>query len=748
MKQSPELLKRLAEMLSKWCLAENNRKMYGFAMPQAQKARDALFPEISNVLELINEFSFVKKEDDIQIMGPSLELDASSLKPKGLIKTIRDSFDKLSINSITIKKGLGEDELEALFSGLNMSLEELKSQNGMHGFLKNNKIKHIESDQLRFMLVKGDEDITIGKKQPKGKGPGEGPGKGPGDGSGLGPGEGPGGGSGSGPGKGAGEGPGKGPGKGGEGQGGLWDLDDAQVIEKKAESLLSKSFSPQAKEPKQAEPKMSKREFNNFWKEYFEGKSKKDEAAQEEFSQLIQMAKEKPKELANVLKRIVKKQKDIETYLDDLDKRLSELGFNSDTINDIKKTLTKPQKVTIAKDELERLKKLEKDFDLTLEQRVENSIKEIKKINRKLSDEKERMNTILRQSSQGIIVINKEGKILSLNNLAEKALGESLKESQNKSIKDLVGKGKVLSLTSEWEKENDEFTPKEVEIHSCDSQTRDIIGESSAIVEDENGKAIGMVSSLQNAVQEEELKKRRSEIMDVLGHDLRAPICAAKQNLSVLVDAPGFIDKLEDVHKNFLNTCKKSLDKMEKLVNTIMDVRQLETGKIILRKDLINISDLAKETVGMLKSWAEDKKIDLKLDVKETNNTVADPERITQVINNLISNALKFTPEQGSITLSVCPEKNSESGQDLIKVAVIDTGIGISKEDIKRVFKKYEQVSLKRPKGESGLGLGLSICQTIVEMHSGKIWAESEENKGSTFIFTLPVKAEGLENNV
>jgi len=486
---------------------------------------------------------------------------------------------------------------------------------------------------------------------------------------------------------------------------------------------------------KKISKKVSEGESSFAWQNYMQGG-----LSQESFSNfykgLIESGKGDLSQISNSLKDIAGKQKDIESFLAEIEKKLLELGFEENQINEIKKDLKSKKQVTVSEVELDRLRKIEKDFQNSLEERVDNALKEVKRVNQKLTDEKERIRSILTQNSQGVIVVDKQGKVLSLNSFAEKAIGYSLKDSQKKDIKDLIKEGRAVSITDNWQEETDDFIPKMIKMLSTDNEAQDIISQSSAVIENEDGKAIGTVASLHNISELQQMKRRRNEMVEMLGHDLRAPITAAKQNLAVLMGIKEFTENISDEHKGFLERCKRSVEKMEGMVRTIIDVRQLETGKISLRKEDINLVKLVSDATESLETWAKDKGIELKFEKSDPVFVNADQERIYQVVINLITNAIKFTPDKGRIDVKVSLEK-----QDLdsfVTVSVSDTGVGIKEVDIGRIFNKYEQITIKVPTGQGGLGLGLAICKSIIELHKGKIWVESSEGKGSTFSFKIP----------
>ncbi len=683
---------KLIEFLSKWCVADNNRKLYGFDMPQAKKSREQLFGELKSILSVLGEMSFVKKDAVLEIVGKDLAVSSNDLGAKGVVEAIIESFEKLNINSITFSHGVTSLELDELFLGLSKPLDELDKIKGLQGYLQSKGANHVKVDQLHFELLKDGQDAGPKDETKKPLDLDE---------------------------KSVSDRP--------KVSGGVWSLDEG--ISADSPKAPSSGFL------EDEEREIGDKDFSSFWKEYLSGELAKGTVIGM-FTEYIESAKSNPTELINTLRRILKKQKDIESFLEDLERKFSDLGFSFDLIAEIKEKIIKTKKVAVSEEELLRLRKLEKDFESTLEERLEESLREVKKINQKLTKEKGRIATILRQNSQGVIVISKEGKILSLNGLAQKALGASLKDGQQKTLKDIISKDQSLSLTRDWHKETEDFTPDKIEVTASSEKVRDMISGASAIIENEDGKAIGMLASLQGKILRQQLEDRKNEILDVLGHDLRTPIVAAKQNLSVLFEATDFLKNLNEDQKKMINLCHKNIEKMEKMVTTILDARQLETGKIILQKTETNLGELVQEAVNLLKSWADIKKIKLIANVQYVTSIKVDPERVCQVINNLISNALKFTSQEGSVEVRLELVKGEGQG---VRVSVIDSGIGIKDEDLERIFNKYEQVGLSSPKGASGLGLGLAICKSIIQLHGGRIWVESKEQKGSSFIFILPI---------
>lgn len=489
--------------------------------------------------------------------------------------------------------------------------------------------------------------------------------------------------------------------------------------------------------------KVERKLFSSTWQEYLSGKLDKDKF-KTDYDSFLKLATTKPQDLVKVLKRILSRQEKVEAFLANLEEKLFAVGFSQDAIEEIKKKLLKPKKVMVEEDELARLRKIEKDFQRSLQERVNQSLKEVNRIKKKLAERKERTDAILRQVNQGALTLDKKGRIISLNPIAEKVLGLSIKECKGKSLEEVISRSHIVSIVPDWQKENEEETPKTVKVFSADNDVLDAVAESSLVIEDENGESIGTITAPPQEVLKKEFEKRTNDILDVLGHDLRAPLAAIKQNFSLIV-SDDIRKHLNPAQEKFVGFCKKSMERMEKLISKILDASRLEKGKIILKKETVDTNKFLEDCVLSLKTWAEEKGITLTLIADKLPSLVIDPERIYQVISNLISNALKFTPSGGSVKVEARLKK--EEGEDKIIISVSDTGIGIKKEDLPRIFNKYEQVNLNSGAGRSGLGLGLNICKSIVTLHKGKIWAESEEGKGSIFSFVLPIEQEKEEEN-
>lgn len=222
-----------------------------------------------------------------------------------------------------------------------------------------------------------------------------------------------------------------------------------------------------------------------------------------------------------------------------------------------------------------------------------------------------------------------------------------------------------------------------------------------------------------------------TEIISTVAHELRAPLSIIKEACSLLLDEiPG---PLNEKQKNVVSTATNNIKRLNHIINDLLEVSRIEQGTLRLRYSLVNLNDLLRDSQEYFTNTASRKDIRLSYSLpRKEINIFIDPERIHQVITNLITNAIKFTPKGGKIAIKVKYLKNK------IRIGVIDTGIGIAKKDISILFDKFVQVSNMPGVDVKGLGLGLSIAKEFVEKHGGELSVESKIDKGSKFYFTLP----------
>ncbi len=248
------------------------------------------------------------------------------------------------------------------------------------------------------------------------------------------------------------------------------------------------------------------------------------------------------------------------------------------------------------------------------------------------------------------------------------------------------------------------------------------------------------------AVKLKELDQLKDDFVSSVSHELRSPLSAISGYVELLTSKP--LEKiLPEKRTKAFNIIQESTTRLTQFINDILDLAKLKSGRVEVRKGPFSIKKSSEELLSLFRPLFDKKNLQGVCAISDDIPVIqADEEKLKQVITNLVSNAYKFTPEGGSITIAC--EEDAEN----LTVSVIDTGVGIPPDAVGLVFERFKQVPGNREKvgGPKGTGLGLAIAKGIVEAHGGRIWAESEVGKGSQFRFTLPkaAVAESIQANI
>ena len=224
----------------------------------------------------------------------------------------------------------------------------------------------------------------------------------------------------------------------------------------------------------------------------------------------------------------------------------------------------------------------------------------------------------------------------------------------------------------------------------------------------------------------------KSDFVATVSHELRTPLSIIREGVALINDR--ILGGVNKKQVRALSQVLENIARLTRIIDDLLDISKLEAGEIKLKKSYVDTAKFIKKIIEDFQSKAKEKKIVLKTSLsKKVSPIYADGDKLIQILTNLVSNSLKFTPENGKITVRA---GNDADGSVMISVS--DTGVGMSGDDMSKLFNKFQQFDRVPGPGKKGTGLGLAISKKIVELHGGRIWAESGINKGSTFYFTIP----------
>ena len=335
-----------------------------------------------------------------------------------------------------------------------------------------------------------------------------------------------------------------------------------------------------------------------------------------------------------------------------------------------------------------------------------------------ISEDRTRLATILDNMTDGVIMVDTEGNVSLANKAAEKLF--SIKEAKNEPLIEAVRDHEVDEL-----------------LRLClrTAQTQATQYESSVSKGYLRVVAIpiahtGVLLLFQDLTELRSLQTTRRELIGNISHEFRTPLAGIKAMVETLTGG-AMDDKV--AAKDFLTRIDSEVDRLTQLVEELTELSRIETGKAELKKEPIDLNKLVEEVIAQLSPQAERQQLSISREFA-TNlpSVLADKGRVRQVITNLVHNAIKFTPAGGRITIT------SRALEGSVVVHIADTGIGIPEEDLPRVFERFYKGDKARAGG--GTGMGLAIAKHVIQAHGGTIWVRSEEGKGSTFAFSLPLK--------
>ena len=354
-----------------------------------------------------------------------------------------------------------------------------------------------------------------------------------------------------------------------------------------------------------------------------------------------------------------------------------------------------------------------------------------------LEQESKRLHSILSYMTDGVLATNRRGKITMINDMAKKQLGVQKEEVLNKSILEL------LEIEDEYELRDLITQVPELMIDSQDANGEYLsLRVRFALVRRESGFISGLVAVLHDTTEQEKEERERRLFVSNVSHELRTPLTSVKSYLEALDE--GALS--EPVAPDFIKVSLDETNRMMRMVTDLLHLSRIDNATSHLDVELINFTAFITFILNRFDKMRvsdEEKKYELVRDYPITSVWIEiDTDKMTQVIDNILNNAIKYSPDGGKITVTM------KTTDDQMILSISDQGLGIPKQDLPRIFDRFYRVDRARSRAQGGTGLGLSIAKEIIKQHNGFIWAKSEYGKGSTFTIVLPYDKDAVKEEV
>ena len=354
-----------------------------------------------------------------------------------------------------------------------------------------------------------------------------------------------------------------------------------------------------------------------------------------------------------------------------------------------------------------------------------------------LEQESKRLHSILSYMTDGVLATNRRGKITMINDMAKKQLGVQKEDVLNKSILEL------LKIEDDYELRDLITQVPELMIDSQDANGEYLsLRVRFALVRRESGFISGLVAVLHDTTEQEKEERERRLFVSNVSHELRTPLTSVKSYLEALDE--GALS--EPVAPDFIKVSLDETNRMMRMVTDLLHLSRIDNATSHLDVELINFTAFITFILNrfdQIRGQDEEKKYELVRDYPITSVWIEiDTDKMTQVIDNILNNAIKYSPDGGKITVTM------KTTDDQMILSISDQGLGIPKQDLPRIFDRFYRVDRARSRAQGGTGLGLAIAKEIIKQHKGFIWAKSEYDKGSTFTIVLPYDKDAVKEEV
>ncbi len=355
-------------------------------------------------------------------------------------------------------------------------------------------------------------------------------------------------------------------------------------------------------------------------------------------------------------------------------------------------------------------------------------------LTRKLQDaqattegERRKLTSVLKHMTDGVIASDRKGRVILINDPALKMLNVSRETALNKEILSL------LNLSEQYELDDLANQLDSVVLDFSTETKPYILKVNFSTIQSEYGRMNGIIAVLYDITEQEKIDEERREFVANVSHELRTPLTTMRSYLEALADG-AWEDK--DIAPQFIDVTQTETERMIRLVNDLLQLSKLDSKDYRLTKEWVDFTTYFNKVIDRFEMTKEQNVVFHRQLLNEPIYVEMDQDKITQVLDNIISNALKYSPEGGEIIFRM------KRNDDYLEVSIEDCGVGIPQENIINIFERFYRVDKARTRKLGGTGLGLAIAKEMVVAHGGEIWATSNEGIGTTIFFTLPIEQE------
>ena len=346
--------------------------------------------------------------------------------------------------------------------------------------------------------------------------------------------------------------------------------------------------------------------------------------------------------------------------------------------------------------------------------------------------ERRRLDSVLSHMTDGVIATDRRGNVIIMNEAASTLLDQNEDDSIGKSILDILDLRNQYTLRDLLENQD------EIMIDLSDVEHEQILNAYFSLIQRESGFISGLVCVLHDVTEQQKIERERESFVSNVSHELRTPLTSMKSYIEALNDGAW---KDPEVAPGFLKVTQNETERMMRMINDLLNLSRMDSGTSKLELELVNLNELfgyVLDRFDMMINTDDGtgKKYTIKRDFTKRDLWVElDTDKIVQVIDNIMNNAIKYSPDGGEITCRLL-----ETHKHVI-LSISDEGLGVPKKDLTHIFDRFFRVDKARSRAQGGTGLGLAISKEVIEMHKGKIWLDSSEGKGSTFYISLPYES-------